>query len=198
MTLSTSLGPDKLLLMGFEGTEQISGLFSFRLDLIATNSTKIEFDKLLGQELVVTMQIQNEDPQSTEAKVRYFRGICRRFEQGNRGLEFTSYRAEIVPQFWFTTRIAQSRIFQQISVPDILKKVLTGLKVDFQLDGTFEKREYCVQYRETDFNFACRLMEEEGIFYFFKHTKDAHEMVVGNSARVHPDVDGVTKVQWNV
>ena len=198
MRLSTSLGPDKLLLMGFEGTEQVSGLFSFRLDLIATNSTKVEFDKLLGQELVVTMQIQNEDPQSTEAKVRYFRGICRRFEQGNRNQEFTSYRAEIVPQFWLLTRIAQSRIFQQLSVPDILKKVLTGLKVDYQLDGTFEKREYCVQYRETDFNFACRLMEEEGIFYFFKHTKDAHEMVVGNSARVHPDVDGVTKVQWDV
>ena len=115
MTVSTPLGPDKLLLMGFEGTEQISGLFAFRLDLIATNDTKIEFDKLLGEELVVAMQIQNKDPQSTEAELRYFRGICRRFEQGNRGQEFTSYRAEIVPQFWLTTRRAQSRIFQQIS-----------------------------------------------------------------------------------
>ncbi len=198
MTVTTPLGADKLLLRGFEGTEQLSGLFSFRLDLVATNSTKVAFDQLLGQELVVTMQIENEDPQSSEAKVRYFRGICRSFEQGNRDQEFTSFRAEIVPQFWFTTRTAQSRIFQQMSVPEILKKVLAGLKVDYQLDGAFEKREYCVQYRETDFNFACRLMEEEGMFYFFKHTKEAHEMVVGNSARVHPDVDGVTKVQWNV
>jgi type VI secretion system secreted protein VgrG len=198
MTVSTPLGPDKLLLVGFEGTEQISGLFSFRLDLIAPNSTKVEFGKLLGQEFVVTMQIQNEDPQSTEAKVRYFRGICRRFEQGNRDQEFTTYRAEIVPPLWVTTRTAQCRIFQQVSVPDILKKVLTGLQVDYQLDGAFEKREYCVQYRETDFNFACRLMEEEGIFYFFKHAKDKLEMVVGNSARVHPDVDGVKKVHWNV
>ena len=198
MTVSTPLGADKLLLMGFEGTEEISQLFSFRLDLIATNDTKIEFDKLLGQELTVTMQIQNEDPQSTDAKVRYFRGICRRFEQGNRGKEFTSYRAEIVPQFWFTTRIARSRIFQQITVPDILKKVLVGLKVDYNLQGTFEKREYCVQYRETDFNFACRLMEEEGIFYFFKHTKDALEMVVANTAAAHVNVSGVTKVRWDV
>ena len=198
MTVSTPLGADKLLLMGFEGTEEISQLFSFRLDLIATNDTKIEFDKLLGQELTVTMQIQNEDPQSTDAKVRYFRGICRRFEQGNRDKEFTSYRAEIVPQFWFTTRIARSRIFQQITVPDILKKVLVGLKVDYNLQGTFEKREYCVQYRETDFNFACRLMEEEGIFYFFKHTKDALEMVVANTASAHVNVSGVTKVRWDV
>jgi len=200
MTVSTPLGPDKLLLVGFEGTEQISGLFSFRLDLIAANSNSkdIKFDALLGQELTVSMRIQNESPQDTEAKVRYFRGICRRFEQGNRDLEFTSYRAEIVPPFWLTTRIAQCRIFQQMSVPDILKKVLTGLKVDYQLQGTFEKREYCVQYRETDFNFACRLMEEEGIFYFFKHTKDAHELVIANSAAANPDVPGVTKVQWNV
>ena len=200
MTVSTPLGADKLLLMGFEGTEQISGLFAFGLDLQATNANAkdVKFESLLGQELVVTMQIQNKDPQSTAAEVRYFRGVCRRFEQGNRGLDFTSYRAEIVPQFWFLTRTAQCRIFQQMSVPDILKKVLTGLNVNWQLDGTFEKREYCVQYRETDFNFASRLMEEEGIFYFFKHTKEEHQMVVADSARVHPDVPGVTKVQWNV
>ncbi len=198
MTVSTPLGADTLLLTGFEGTEEISQLFAFRLDLIATNGTKIDFDKVLGQELTVTMQIQNEDPQSTEVKVRYFRGICRRFEQGNRDKDFTSYRAEIVPQFWFTTRTAQSRIFQQLSVPDILKKVLVGLKVDYNLQGTFEKREYCVQYRETDFNFACRLMEEEGIFYFFKHTKDALEMVVANTAAAHVNVSGVTKARWDV
>ena len=201
MVVSTPLGPDKLLLVGFEGTEQISGLFSFRLDLLATNanSKDIKFDKLLGQELAVTMVIDNPDPQSSEVKVRHFRGICRRFEQGNRDTDFTTYRAEIVPQFWLTTRTAQSRIFQQISVPDILKKVLTGLKVDYSgLQGTFEKREYCVQYRETDFNFVCRLMEEEGIFYFFKHTKDAHELVIANSASAHPNVPGITKVQWEV
>ena len=198
MTVSTPLGEDKLLLMGFEGTEGISQLFSFRLELMATNSTKVEFDKLLGQELAVTMEIGSEDPQSTTATYRYFRGICRRFEQGNRNQDFTSFRAEIVPQFWLTTRTAQSRIFQHMSVPDILKKVLAGLKVNYQLEGTFEKREYCVQYRETDFNFVCRLMEEEGIFYFFKHTQDAHELCIVNTRASHPDVTGIKKVQWNV
>ena len=197
MTVSTPLGPDKLLLIGFEGNEQISGIFNFRLELVAKNTTKIEFDKLLGKELAVTMLIENESP-GGEPKERYFRGICRRFAQGQRDEEFTSYRAEIVPMFWLTTRTAQSRIFQQKSVPDILKTVLAGMKVTYELDGTFEKREYCVQYRETDFNFASRLMEEEGIFYFFKHNKDGHEMVIANSARVHADVPGVSKVQWDV
>ncbi|MEQ1852008.1 MAG: type VI secretion system tip protein TssI/VgrG [Chthoniobacteraceae bacterium] len=200
MVVSTPLGQDKLLLVGFEGTEQISGLYSFRLDLVAKNSDSadVKFDKLLGQELAVTMWIQNKDPNSTEPEERYFRGICRQFSQGNRDQEFTYYRAEIVPQFWLTTRTAQSRIFQQISVPDILKKVLTGLKVSYKLEGNFEKREYCVQYRETDFNFVSRLMEEEGIFYFFKHDKGGHELVIANSAPAHEDVPGAAKVQWNV
>ena len=200
MTVSTPLGADKLLLAGFEGTEQVSGLFSFRLDMVATNTNAkdIKFDKVLGQELTVKMDIMNENPQSEEKKYRYFRGICRRFSQGNRDKDFTTFRAEIVPQFWLTTRTARSRIFQQISVPDILKKVLAELKVEYQLQGVFEKREYCVQYRETDFNFACRLMEEEGIFYFFKHTADAHVLVIADSAAAHPDVPGVTKVVWDV
>ena len=193
MTVSTPLGEDKLLLVGFEGTEQISGLFSFRLDLVATNANAkdVKFEDVLGKEMTVTMLMDGGKP-------RYFSGICRRFEQGNRDSDFTTYRAEIVPQFWLTTRTARSRIFQQISVHDILKKVLTGLPLEDKLGGTYEKREYCVQYRETDFNFACRLMEEEGIFYFFTHAKNAHKLVIADAQSAHPDVPGITKIQWDV
>jgi len=196
MVVSTPLGPDKLLLVGFEGSEQISGLFTFRLDLLAANSTKIEFDKLLGEKVVVGIKVMDENSDSSEPKYRHFGGICRRFSQGNRDDTFTSYQAEIVPQFWLLTRRAQSRIFQHMSVPDILKKVLSGLDVSYSLTGNFEKRDYCVQYRETDFNFASRLMEEEGIFYFFKHTEDGHKMVVGNSPGVHEDVPAPVKARW--
>ena len=199
MSVSTPLGPDKLLLVGFEGTEQISGLFSFRLDLIAPNvgAKEIKFDQVLGQELTVKMLMQAADG-STTPEYRYFSGICHRFQQGDRDTVFTSFQAEIVPKFWLTTRVAQSRIFQQLSVPDILKKVLTGLDVEYKIEGTFEPRDYCVQYRETDFNFACRLMEEEGIFYFFKHAEGSHKLVIANTAASHADVPGVTKVQWEV
>ena len=101
---------------------------------------------------------------------------------------FTEYTLEIVPQFWLLTRRAQSRIFQHVSVPEILKKVLEGIDVTFELQGTFYPRDYCVQYRETDFNFACRLMEEEGIYFFFKHTASSHQMVVANTPSSHSDV----------
>src|SRR5262249_5184413 len=114
-------------------------------------------------------------------------GICHRLTQGDQDYKFTGFRLEIVPQFWLLTKRAQSRIFQNQGVDAILKKVLEGLDVEFQLPR-FEPRNYCVQYRETDFNFASRLMEEEGIFYFFKHTADGHKLVLANSPQAHPDM----------
>ena len=111
---------------------------------------------------------------------------------------FTRYQAEIVPQLWLLTRKAQSRIFQQVAVPDILKQVLTGLSVDYQLQGTYKPRDYCVQYRETDFDFASRIMEEEGIYYFFTHADGSHKMVVADATVSHPDVPGATTAIYEV
>ena len=198
MNVTTPLGPDALLLVGFTGHEQVSGLFSFTLDLLAENSRKVDFSTLLGQEIGVTMLIDAGTAQATASKERYFRGVCRRVSEGDKDQTFTSYQVEIVPPFWLTTRIAQSRIFQHISVPDILKKVLSGIKVTWDLKGKYEKRNYCVQYRETDFNFCSRLMEEEGLYYFFKHNKDSLEMVVADSPTTHPDVPGAVKVKTNI
>jgi type VI secretion system secreted protein VgrG len=181
MTVKTPLGDDVLLLMGLSGQEAISQLFGFQLELLAENKSDIAFDKLLGQPITVTMELP-------EDKKRYFSGICSRLSECDRDTNFTVYRMEIVPKFWLLTRVFRSRIFQHITVPDILKKVLDGIEVDFGIQGTFKPRDYCVQYRETDFNFASRLMEEEGIYYFFKHAKDGHRMVVSNTAQSHQDL----------
>ena len=129
-----------------------------------------------------------------EPKKRYLNGICCRVSEAGQDSEFTTYHLEIVPKFWLASRKAQSRIFQQMSVPDILKKVLDGYDAAFELQGTFEKRDYCVQYRETDFNFACRLMEEEGIYFFFKHSDGSHKLVVANTPQSHSDVPDGSKL----
>jgi type VI secretion system secreted protein VgrG len=181
LAVATPLGDDVLLLVSISGQEAISQLFNFHLEMLAENGTDIAFDKLLGQSIAVRLA-------SSDGKTRFFNGICNRISQGHRDHEFTYYRMEIVPQFWLLTRRAQSRIFQHLSVPDILKKVLAGLDVSYELRGTFQPRDFCVQYRETDFNFASRLMEEEGIFYFFKHTTEGHKMVVANTSESHPDM----------
>jgi len=187
MEVTTPLGKDKLLLVGFTGQEAVSRLFSFQLDLLAENETDVAFDKLLGQKITVRLDLLERDK-------RYFSGICNRVSQGERDDVFTSYRMEIVPELWKTTKKAQSRIFQQMSVPDILKKVLEGLDVTYEIQGTFHPRDFCVQYRETDFNFASRLMEEEGIYYFFKHTSNSHQMVVANTTQSHQDLPAKSKI----
>jgi type VI secretion system secreted protein VgrG len=183
LRVTTPLGTDKLLLTEFSGQEEISRLFQFDLQLAATRDQDIAFDKLLGSP--VTVEVDVVDGQ---IGTRYFNGIVSRFSQGKRDNNFIYYKAEVVPMFWLLTRVTQSRIFQQKSVPDILKAVLTGLKVKYDIQGTFEPRDYCVQYRESDFDFASRLMEEEGIYYYFKHTDGDHEMVVANTPQLHADV----------
>ena len=197
MAVTTPLGPDVLLLQQFSGSEFLSRLFRFQLGLLAESSTDIAFDQVLGQSVTVTLQMP-------DGSSRYINGIVNKFSQGEQVSSsmgndfFTRYQAEIVPQLWLLTRKAQSRIFQQIAVPDILKQVLTGLSVDYQLQGTYKPRDYCVQYRETDFNFAGRLMEEEGIYYFFTHGDGSHKLVVADTLMSHPDVPGATTVIYEV
>src|SRR5262249_47356152 len=121
---------------------------------------------------------------------RFFGGICSRVTQGESDEDFTTFFLDLVPPAWVLTRRAQSRIFQHKSVPDILKEVLAGLEVDFQIQGSFQARDFCVQYRETDFNFASRLMEEEGIYYFFEHSEDGCKMIVANTPGSHTELPG--------
>jgi type VI secretion system secreted protein VgrG len=195
LQVNTPLADDVLLVTEFRGTEQISHLFSFEVALIADNSTAVDFSKLVGHDVTVSVATPTN---GGDAGWRYINGICACFSQGDRNEDFTSYYAEVVPKIWLLTRRAQCRIFQQKSVPDILKKVLEGFDTDFQLRGQYEPREYCVQYRETDFDFASRLMEEEGIFYLFEHNKSSHKMIVADSAAAHPDVPGLTHARYDV
>jgi len=181
LTLTTPLGADALMLTAFRGREAISELFHFELDTRWQEKTKtLPFDQLLGQK--VTIEIAHRSGK------RYINGIVIKIVQEEQNLKFTKYRLEVVPQLWLLTRKHQSRIFQHLNIPDILKNVLQGLDVTYEIQGTFEPREYCVQYRETDFNFVSRLMEEEGIYYFFKHTQSGHKLVLANTPQSHPSI----------
>jgi type VI secretion system secreted protein VgrG len=159
--------------------------------MVADVAKDIAFDKVLGQKVTVRLNLANGKP-------RYFSGICNRFSQGEADKDFCTYHLDLVPQFWLLTRVAQTRVFQQQSVPDILKAVFKGLdpNVTYQLTGQYQPRNYCVQYRETDFDFACRLMEEEGIFYFFTHAEDGHKMIVGDSPQSHPELPLASKLTF--
>src|SRR6185436_4267620 len=159
LRVTTPLGADVLLLTGVSGREAISELFRFQFDLLAENSTDVKFEDLLGKSVTAAIELQSTDK-------RYISGIVSRVAQGGRDQTFTGYRLEVVPKFWLLTRRKQSRIFQHQTVPEILRKVISDLsdgtapfRVTWELKGSYEQREYCVQYRESDFAFASRLME---------------------------------------
>jgi type VI secretion system secreted protein VgrG len=183
--LTTPLGTDKMLLDSFRGHEALCQLFRFELELLAENTTTVDFDKLIGQK--VSFGVQGADSKRVP---RDFHGIVIELSQGVRDPEFTAYRATVVPAIWTLTRKFRSRIFQHINIPDLLKQLFAGFDVVQELQGTFEPREYITQYQETDFAFACRLMEEEGIFYFFRFSPNEHKLVVANTPQSHTAIPG--------
>jgi type VI secretion system secreted protein VgrG len=188
--LDTPLGDSQLLLQNFSGSEGINELFDFHLELLAENATNVDFDKLIGQK--VSFGVLGADSRSI---ARDFNGIVVELSQGLRDQEFTVYHMRVVPDLWKLTKKFQSRIFQHITVPDILKQVLAGLDVSLtDIQGTFEQREYCTQYRETDFDFLSRMLEEEGIYYYFKFARGSHKLVLANTPPSHPDIPGDSKV----
>ncbi len=183
ISITTPLGADTLLLRSFTGHEAISQLFRFDLDLISEKDS-VSFDSIVGKD--VTLKVILAD-----GSERYWHGFISRFSQGAQDRRFTTYHAEMVPWLWFLTRTADCRIFQNKTAPDIIKTIFSDLGFnDFsmKLQGSFVQRDYCVQYRETDFNFVSRLMEEEGIFYFFEHAQGKHKMILANDPSAHAAV----------
>ena len=191
LRIDTPLGEDVLLLRAVSGHETISQLSRFQLDLLSEDDS-IKLEDLLGQN--VTIHIEKADG------VRHFNGHISRFSQGTRDERFTHYQAEMVPWLWFLTRTADCRIFQNKTVPDIIQQIFKDLGfTDFQLDlyGSFRKWDYCVQYRETDFNFVSRLMEEEGIYYYVTHDPAGgkHTLVLANDSAAHEPCPGQAKAR---
>jgi type VI secretion system secreted protein VgrG len=183
LSLATPLGKDVLLLMAFSGTESLSRLFSYQLDLASADDA-IAAKDIVGKPVTWSISRFDQAP-------RYFSGIISRFVAGavNRR-NLRTYRAEVVPWPWLLTRTTDCRIFQNLNTPDIVTTIFKDFGFsDYALElmGSYPKREYCVQYRETAFNFISRLLEHEGIFFFFRHEDGKHTMVLANAVSSYAD-----------
>jgi type VI secretion system secreted protein VgrG len=185
--VTTSLGKDALLLDRFSGEEHVSSPFRFTLEMLSENNS-VDPTALLRKPICVSVVIPG-------GKQRQFHGIVSRFASGGRRGGLASYRAEMVPQMWFLSLWNDCRIFQNESVPDIISKVLKGVDFKLKLMGSYAKRVYCVQYRESNLAFISRLMEEEGIFYFHEHTDSAHTLVITDHPSQVPACPQVSKVR---
>ena len=182
LKLMTPLGDDKLLLTGFTGQEEMSHLFRFHLDLLSEDNA-IKAADIVGKNVTFSITL-------ADGSQRFFNGFVCRFAAGDEADGRRRYRAEVVPWLWFLTQTANCRLFQNKKIPDIIQQVFSDRGFsDFELSMKLDhkKWEYCVQYRESDFNFVTRLMEQEGIFYFFKHDNGKHQLVLADHKGAYVD-----------
>lgn len=168
---TSPLGDNVLLPEHLSGVEGVSELFRFQVDLVAAADTTIDPKNIIGK--TVTVGINTDD----SGTLRYINGVVASFELcGGGDDEFNNYRAYIVPSLWILTLNKNTRVFQNQTVTDVIKAVLSPYKISpsVETSSTFTPMEYCTQYRETDFDFISRLMEQHGILYYFKHSQDDH------------------------
>ena len=168
LSITSPLGKDELLLTAFEGTEAISDLFEFQIEVLSKNHS-ITPDKLIGK----TVSLKIHDKQE-----RTFHGYISQFTYGEiKADNLRVYRLTMVPWLWFLTKTSNHRIFQNKNTKEIVLQVFQDLgftDFDYKATGNNKQREYCVQYNESDFEFVSRLLEEDGIAYYFEQKKDAH------------------------
>lgn len=191
LAVTSPLGDDVLLFHSMNVSEQLGRLFQFDLDLLSSDP-EIKLQDIVGQN--VTVRYLRPDGGN-----RYFNGFVNQFSQAGTHGNLFVYRATLRPWFWFLTRTADCRIFQNKTVPDIIKEVFRNKGFsDFEdtLSGSYREWENCVQYRETDFNFVSRLMEQEGIYYYFTHEDGKHTLVLSDSVSSHETVSGYEEVPF--
>lgn len=160
------------------GSEGISEMFSYTIGLLATKETSIDPKNIVGQKVTVSIQVDDAGTQ------RYINGYVATFEMLGGDEEFNNYRAFIVPSIWALTLNVNTRVFQDKTVTDVVKAVLGfyGISPSIDTSATYTAMEYCTQYRETDFDFISRLMEQYGILYYFKHSQNDHTMTLQDTS----------------
>ncbi len=179
------LAADQLLVVRYHGTEALAQVYRFEVEL-ASMESELYFDDIVGRPAKLTVQTAHGE--------RWFHGIVSRFELTGEANDQRYFRADLVPAVWVLTQRYDSRIFQDMSVPEIVAEVLgqAGIGADGQrmdLQNDYPPREYCVQYRETDYTFIARLMERAGIWWHFEQSADGHVMVCADSPVAYAPID---------
>jgi type VI secretion system secreted protein VgrG len=194
MRLKSPFGEDVLTFLDAVVEEELGRLFKITLRCFAEAHNLNPADAL-GSNMTLELDTDSGTP-------RYFDGLVSRFDyMGNCG-DWAAYRMELRPWFWCLTRTTDCRIFQNLTadtiVTDLLRESADELGITAELrnalTGSYREREYCVQYRETDFRFLSRLMEEEGIYYFFEHEDGKHTMVLADSGSAHEVANGCSEI----
>jgi type VI secretion system secreted protein VgrG len=189
--VATSLGDEMLMLASLSGHEALGRPFEYELDLFSLDAD-IALTDIIGQPVTVQIELQ-------EGKYRFINGVATRFSCVGGSGRFTVYRATLRPWFWLLTRATDCRIFQNETVPDVIMKVFrqAGFSdFDKNFGRSYRTWEYIVQYRESTFNFVSRLMEQEGIYYYFKHEDGKHTLYMTDYYSGHQPQEGYEEIPF--
>lgn len=192
MAFHCSLGDDVLVVRSLTGNEQLSTCYEYVVTLFGTDHD-VKLDSLLRTHASVEIRLGRSEP-------RYFSGIVSEASyQGTTG-RYAVYQVILRPWLWLLSRNSDCRIFQQESALDIVRKVFKDNDPhefdDGKVFAKLKEREYCVQYRESDLNFVNRLLEDEGIYYFFQHERDKHTLILADSPSAHEPASGYETINF--
>ena len=191
VTIETTLGNDALLLESCSGTERLNEAFQFQVNLLGAKAG-IDCEKLVGTKALLTLSVANE-------RKRYFHGYFSSFSFTSIKGSHSQFSATLVPWLWMLKQTTNCRIFQNKSVPEILTQLFRDRSFsDFEMQlGNCPRIDYCVQYNESDYDFVNRLVESEGIHYYFRHEKGRHILVLSDSNQNASSFPGYEQVLWH-
>ncbi|MBL8211399.1 MAG: type VI secretion system tip protein VgrG [Bryobacterales bacterium] len=193
MDIQTVRGKDNLLLESMELVEGVSRCYQLECDLLSLDP-QIPIDELIRTPVRVRLRLDDD------GSVRYIHGYVREVEQLRGWCDLSAYRIVAVPHLWFLNLSEDCRIFQNLSVPEIVEQVLLKHEMKdyrFELHRDYPKHEYCVQYRESDLDFISRLLEEEGIYYSFRHDDKRHLLLFGDYSPTAPLCPGSEMLRFD-
>ena len=197
ISLTSSLGDGVLLFHRLDGREAVGEPFELGLDLLSQRHDIADTD-VLGKPMAVHLELDGKAKRHWHGFVSHFAYLgSASAPDGKESL--ARYEAVLAPWLWFLSRRQDCRIFQDKSVPDIVKEVASaypGAELELRLTETYTPRVYCVQYRESDLAFVSRLLEDEGIAYFVEHAADKHTVVLVDAPNGYHRVPGYGEVPY--
>ncbi len=182
--------PTKLHVLELTGEEAISRLYSINVVLAAPTSD-VDFGEVVGKEGLLTIDGLQQR--------RHLHGVVDTLEQRESAAGYTVYHLDLVPAAWQLRYRQDCRIFQEMTVEQIISSVLKSSEIEFQfkITGELEPLDYCVQYRESDWDFISRLLEANGLYYFFSHAPGEHVLQIIDDYHQHPDIPGEGSVAFH-